>query len=83
MAKILVRATMTGAYGHKRIKEGQVFELQDMKIKKIDPKTKKETTEVYKADQQFSAAWMEVVDAKEVKLEPKVQFEQNDNIEVI
>jgi hypothetical protein len=83
MAKILVRATATGAYGHKRIKEGQVFELQDMKIKKIDPKTKKETIEVYPAEKQFSEAWMEKVDAKEVKQEPKVKFEQNDNVEVI
>lgn len=89
MAKILVRATRVGFFGHKRIKEGQVFELADLEVKKmeLDPKTKKkkEVKFVYKADEQFSPEWMEKVSETEAKAEKQapVKFDQNDNVEVI
>lgn len=85
MAKILVEATQTGYFGHKRIKEGQRFELSDLKVTMIDPKTKESTEKVITAEQQFSTAWMEKVTKEDQKQAPKqkVKFEQNDNVEVI
>lgn len=51
-----VRATQQGYYGHKRIREGQVFNLVDRKYTGGPKKG-----EVMKAQQQFSEYWMEKV----------------------
>ena len=81
---MLVKAIATGFFGNKRIKEGQVFKIHDLKIKTTD-KQGKETSKLVAAQDQFSSAWMEVVDAKEAKVAAKqaVKFDQEDNIEAV
>lgn len=76
-----VRATAIGFFGNRRIKPGQVFEIKDLKIKTVDPKTKKEMVKTVKAEDQFSEVWMEKIDADEAKkianTVPKFDYEDN------
>lgn len=82
---MLVRATQMGFFGHKRIREGQTFRITELKVTKIDPKTKQEKVETITVKDQFEPSWMEEVDEKEVKRSktPVVKFEQNDNVEAV
>lgn len=64
-----VKAIRMGYYGHKRIREGEVFELQPMKFKKNDK------IEIVPVEKQFSKAWMEAVDSGEGK-KPKGKAEE-------
>lgn len=61
-----VKATMTGYYDHKRIREGQVFELKPLKTK--DGKT-------IDVEKQFSKVWMERLDVENKK--PKAKGEES------
>lgn len=81
---MLVEATRTGFFGNKRIKEGQQFEIRDLKIESKD-KDGKVTTKILTVDEQFSSAWMEKVSPKEAKAnpKPKVAPALNDNESVI
>ena len=81
---MLVEATRTGFFGNKRIKEGQQFEIRDLKIELKD-KDGKITTKTLTVKEQFSSAWMEEVSPKEAKLnpKPKVAPALNDNESVI
>ena len=72
-----VRATRTGYYGHKRRREGEVFDLNPVKNKKGT---------VIPAEAQFSDVWMEKVDAstKSKKPESKMAKEsESDESDVI
>lgn len=84
---MLVRATKLGYIGNKRIKEGELFELKDMKIAVVDPKTGllKDEKKIITAEQQFSEYWMEKVSKEEEKKSPKkaIKPDLNDNEEVI
>ena len=81
---MLVEATRTGFFGNKRIKEGQQFEIRDLKIESID-KDGKITSKVLTVKEQFSSAWMQEISPKEAKSnpKPKVQPALNDNESVI
>jgi hypothetical protein len=81
-----VRAKSAGYYNHRRIKEGDVFELKEQTgliIKKDGTKEKK----TWKVDELFSSKWMEKYeddDAQVVKRKPaKKEVEQNFDDEVI
>lgn len=84
---MLVRATKLGYIGNKRIKEGELFELKDMKIAVVDSKTGllKDEKKIITAEQQFSEYWMEKVSKEEEKKSPKkaIKPDLNDNEEVI
>lgn len=82
---MLVEAKSTGFFGNKRIKEGQQFEIKDMKIKTYDHDSKIEKEIVLTAEKQFSERWMSKVSDKEAKAQPKqkVKLELNDNETVI
>lgn len=58
-----VKATMPGYYGHKRYKVGEEIILKDIKGKTPDRTTGKLVDHVFKAKDQFSEKWMELVDA--------------------
>ena len=81
---MLVEATRTGFFGNKRIKEGQQFEIRDMKIELKD-KDGKITVKTLTAKEQFSSVWMEEITPKEAKLNPKTKVAPalNDNESVI
>ena len=65
---MLVEATQIGIYGNKRIKEGERFELKDMKVEQKDPKTGVSTGfKTIKAEDQFSERWMTKVSKEEEK----------------
>jgi hypothetical protein len=72
-----VRATAVGYYGHKRKRPGEIFILKPYKkkIEEIDKTTKRKSFryEVVPAKDQFSFAWMEVVDSNETVYEAKPQ----------
>jgi len=56
-----VKATKLGYYKHKRRKEGEVFFLEDIKIK---GRGKDKKAFVVPAKDQFSESWMELLDEK-------------------
>lgn len=57
-----VRATKLGHYDHKRIREGQVFELKTVQGHRKN-KDGKLTPIILKPEQQFSESWMERLEA--------------------
>lgn len=84
---MLVEATQTGIYGNKRIKEGERFELKDMKVEQKDPKTGiSQGFKTIKAEDQFSERWMTKITKEEEKKSPGkkiVKPDLNENEEVI
>lgn len=84
---MLVEAKQTGFLGNKRIKEGERFELKDMKVEQKDPKTGiLIKTVTIKAEDQFSEIWMEKISKEEEKKSPGkkiVKPDLNENEEVI
>lgn len=84
---MLVEATQTGIYGNKRIKDGERFELKDMKVEQKDPKTGISKGFVtIKAEDQFSERWMIKITKEEEKKSPGkkiVKPDLNENEEVI
>jgi len=85
---MLVKAIKLGYIGNRRIKEGEVFELKDILVTEVDPKTGKQKPEKKKitAESQFSEFWMEKLEAEEVKKASSkkiIKPDLNDNEEVI
>ena len=84
---MLVEAKQTGFLGNKRIKEGERFELKDMKVEQKDPKTGiLIKTVTIKAEDQFSEIWMEKISKEKEKKSPGkkiVKPDLNENEEVI
>lgn len=81
---MLVKAMSVGYFGNKRIKEGQVFKIVDLKVTSIG-KDGKEVVKTISAKSQFSPLWMEQVDEKEAKAAAKqtVKFDREDNVEAV
>lgn len=81
---MLVEATQLLFFGNKRIKEGEQFEIHDLKVTSKD-ETGKITERIITAKEQFSSRGMKLVSSKEAKSnpKPKVQPALNDNESVI
>lgn len=58
-----VEATKLGYYKHKRRKEGEVFFLEDIKVK---GRGKDKKVFVVPAEAQFAESWMKLLDAKAI-----------------
>jgi hypothetical protein len=77
-----VKATKLGFYGHKRRREGDVFELVPYKVQKLDAEGKvvfddkrKPVLETISPEAQFSDSWMSRIEAapRKGKHAPKAQ----------
>ena len=80
-----VRALAMGYFGHKRIREGEVFELKPIKVKEKDRKTKKITERLITPEEQFSEIWMEKFNGKaklNAKQRAKAEAEAEEDADV-
>jgi len=72
-----VKAIKEVYYDNKRRKKGSVFELREIKGKKLDHQTRKLTDHIFTVKEQFSSTSMESLDGDvtlgEAKVEPKVR----------